>query len=145
MQHQVHGNNEQVRFIMDCDELDGHFHSEMEVLYVLSGRMTIIDNNQSVSLGAEDFIVFNPYEHHEMIRESGCHSLSLFVPVPLLSQAGMSPVSCCSKLQPQLADYFPLIRVKLAMLSIPIMIFVTQGNRLRLMYCQTWSCAWINC
>ena len=48
MQHQVHGNNEQVRFIMDCDELDGHFHSEMEVLYVLSGRMTIIDNNLHV-------------------------------------------------------------------------------------------------
>ena len=107
---------EEIRFETDCELSGSHFHSEMEILYVLTGRVTVIAGQTSISLKPEDLIVFNPFEHHELIREAGSHTVSGLFPVSLLTQSGIGEISCCSRLQRHLADYFPAIRAKLAML-----------------------------
>ena len=107
---------EQVRFEMDAGISAGHFHPETEILYVLSGQLTAVVGNTSISLGPEDLILFNPYEHHELIQEAGCHFISLFMPVPVTAGARIGMLQCCSRLSRYQQEYFPLIRVKLAML-----------------------------
>ena len=67
---------EEIRFESDCNTSIPHFHSELEILYVLSGRIAIIDSGYNYVLESEDFIVLNPYEHHEMYAEAGCRKYS---------------------------------------------------------------------
>lgn len=76
---------EEIRFEYDCDVSVPHFHNELEILYVLSGRMGVMLAGSNYLLKQEDFSVFNPFEIHEMYREAGCHTL------PLSSRS-----TCCS-------------------------------------------------
>ena len=57
MQHQVHGNNEQVRFIMDCDELD-------------AGQWTCADERK--------YQLAKRYQGYYLAGRGGCRLLSRF-------------------------------------------------------------------
>ncbi len=107
---------EEIRFIMDCDDTITHFHGELEIFYVLTGRCAVMAQNKNYVLCSEDFTVFNPYESHEMYREEGCHTVSAFITNDILQQAELNYVQCCSKLQPDKAEYLQMIRSNLAIL-----------------------------
>ncbi len=107
---------EEIRFETDCNTAIPHFHSEMEILYVLSGRIAIIGSGYNYVLEPEDFIVLNPYEHHELYAEAGCHTVSGYISPDLFQQSLLQRVACCSKDISCQADYAALIRVRLAML-----------------------------
>lgn len=107
---------EEIRFEPDCNTSIPHFHNEMEILYVLSGRIAIIGSGYNYVLEPEDFIVLNPYEHHELYAEAGCHTISGYISPDLFQQSMLGRVACCSKDVSCQADYTALIRVRLAML-----------------------------
>ncbi len=88
---------EEIRFEPDCNTSIPHFHSEMEILYVLSGRIAIIGSGYNYVLEPEDFIVLNPYEHHELYAEAGCHTISGYVSPDLFQQSRLGRVVCCSR------------------------------------------------
>lgn len=67
-------------------------------------------------LKAEDFIVLNPYEHHELYAEAGCHTISGYISPDIFRQAGLGRISCCSKSAREHTDYLDLLRTKLAIL-----------------------------
>lgn len=107
---------EEIRFESDCNTSIPHFHSELEILYVLSGRIAIIGSGYNYVLEPEDFIVLNPYEHHEMYAEAGCHTVSGYISPDILRQAELGQISCCTKSVPDQTDYPNLIRARFAML-----------------------------
>ncbi len=105
-----------IRFEEDCNTSIPHFHSEMEILYILTGRMAIIGSGYNYVLEAEDFIVLNPYEHHELYGEAGCHTISGYISSEIFRQSGLGRVVCCSRTMAEHADYPNLLRTRLAML-----------------------------
>ena len=107
---------EEIRFESDCNTSIPHFHSEMEILYVLSGRIAIIGSGYNYVLEPEDFIVLNPYEHHELYAEAGCHTISAYISPDLFQQSRLGRVACCSRDVSGKTDYAALIRARLAML-----------------------------
>ncbi|MGN0400521.1 MAG: helix-turn-helix domain-containing protein [Blautia sp.] len=106
----------EIRFELDCDTTSRHFHDEMEILYVLSGRVAVMMDDSNFVLGPEDMIVFNPFEHHELYRESGNHILSAFIPMYVLQQENIGNIQCCSYIQQEQVQYFRVLRTKLAIL-----------------------------
>lgn len=106
----------EIRFELDCNTSIPHFHSEMEILYVLSGRIAVIGSGYNYVLGPEDFIVLNPYEHHELYAETGCHTVSGYISPDIFQQAELGRISCCSRHTSGQMDYPDLIRVRLAIL-----------------------------
>lgn len=107
---------ENIRFELDCNISIPHVHNEMEILYILTGRMAIIGSGYNYVLSPEDFIVLNPYEHHEMYAEAGCHTISCYISPDIFRQADLGHISCCSKCNHEQKDYLSLIRIKLAIL-----------------------------
>lgn len=107
---------EDVRFELDCDVENTHFHDELEILYVLSGRIAVMLTGNNFVLGPEELVVFNPFEHHEHYREAGNHTLSLFVSSQILRDAKMGIIRCNSMIDQEQADYFILLRAKIAVL-----------------------------
>jgi xylan 1,4-beta-xylosidase len=67
-------------------------------------------------LQPEDFIVFNAMEYHEIYKEAGAHTLSMFLPVSLLQSCNIFNVQCCSSHESENADYMDMIRGKLAVI-----------------------------
>lgn len=106
----------ELSFKLDCDENTLHFHDEMEIMYVLSGRIAVMMSNTNFVLGPEDFIVFNPYEQHTLYREKGNHTLSLYISSSILQYSKMKLVRCCSSIRKDYTEYLRLIRIKLALL-----------------------------
>lgn len=106
----------ELRFELDCDTTLPHFHEELEIFYVLSGRCAVMTQKTNFLLSSEDFAVFNPYEHHEHYKEAGCHTLSAFISLPILQQAELGRVDCCSYKMPDKADHLRLIRANLALI-----------------------------
>lgn len=107
---------DEIRFEIDCDTSLTHFHETLEILYVLSGRISVIMAGNSITLNTEDFMVFNPYEHHDLYQEPGTHLLSVYISAQIIRMADIGLIRCCSQLHREQGDYFPLIRAKLAML-----------------------------
>lgn len=107
---------ETIRFEVDCDISEPHFHEELEMMYVLSGRVAVMNTGVNYVLGPEDFVVFNPFEYHEMYREEGNHTLSMFLPAELLRQTGVGYIRCCSCIQQEQTDYLYLLRSKMAVI-----------------------------
>jgi xylan 1,4-beta-xylosidase len=106
----------EIRFELDCDTDTLHILDEMEIMYVLSGRCAIMMAGHKFVMGPEDVVVFNPFELHEMYRESGSHTLSFYIPMSILEQAGLGSVGCCSSIQKEQEDYFRILRARLAAL-----------------------------
>lgn len=107
---------EEIRFEVDCEAEVTDFHSEMELLYVLSGRTAVMLSGTNFVLQPEDFIVFNSWEHHALYRENGAHTLSLYISSSYIVDNGIGKVMCCSHIDKELQEYFGLIRSKLALL-----------------------------
>ncbi|MCQ5384699.1 helix-turn-helix domain-containing protein [Hungatella hathewayi] len=107
---------EEIRFEVDCDISESHYHDEMEIMFVLSGRIAIMVFQRNFVLQPEDFIVFNPFEYHELYREAGCHTISMFISMSVLQQSRIGYIRCCSCIQQEHAEYLQLIRTKLAVL-----------------------------
>lgn len=103
-----------IRFETDCPGDTVHLHNEMELLYTLQGRCAVFSDHRNFVLKPEDFAVFNPFSSHQLYREEGAHTLSLFIPIHLLNQAGIGTVHCISPLQPEKQVNLDLIRVRLA-------------------------------
>lgn len=101
---------------LDADMKTPDFHEEMEIIYILSGRAGMILTGKNTLLKAEDFIVINSMEYYEIYKESGCHTISFFIPISLLQESGVGQVFCCSSLQPEQMEYLHLIRGKLAVI-----------------------------
>lgn len=106
----------EIRFETDSDASVPHIHEEMEILFVLSGRVAVMVDRVNFVLGPEDFVIFNSFEHHELYVASGSHTLSAYLSPDLLKQASLGNISCCSKLMPEKADYLRQIRIKLALI-----------------------------
>lgn len=107
---------DEIHFELDCDISTRHFHEELEIMYVLTGRIAVLVDGSNFILQAEEFIVFNPFEHHEVYQEMGNHILSVFIPIAILQQVGLGRVHCCSYLQQEQIDYFQLLRARLAIM-----------------------------
>ncbi len=103
-----------IRFETDCPGDTVHLHNEMELLYTLQGRCAVFSDHRNFVLKPEDFAVFNPFSSHQLYREEGAHTLSLYIPMSLLNQAGLGTVRCISPLQPEKQVNLDLIRVRLA-------------------------------
>ncbi len=104
-------------FETDCDknEKNGiHLHNQAELLFSLAGNCSVYTGKRSFVLSAEDFAVFNPFETHRQEREEGCHTLSLYIPIELLSDYGIGAINCVSSLQPEKKSTLDLIRTHLA-------------------------------
>lgn len=106
----------EIRFEVDCEAEVTDFHSEMEILYVLSGRTAVMVNGTNFVLQSEDFIVFNPWEHHALYRENGSHTLSLYILSSYISDNRIGQLRCCSHIDKEHQEYLGLIRSKLALL-----------------------------
>ncbi len=103
-------------FEIDCDMTVSHLHDYMEILYVMSGRIGVMQANKNELIREGEFMVFNPFEHHEQYRESGAHTVSLYISYSLLKKLDMPRVSCCSAQHKELDEYYNLIRGKLALI-----------------------------
>ncbi len=77
---------DEIRFEFDCDTSVPHFHGELEILYVLTGRCAVMTAKNNYLLSSEDFAVYNPYEHHEIYREAGAHTVSAYISLPIYSR-----------------------------------------------------------
>ncbi len=106
----------EIRFETDCPQEGIHLHEELEVLYALTGRVGVTVGGWHFVLEPEGVAVFNPFEPHELNKEPGGHTLSLYVPIGPLKQAGLGRVACCSALHPEKAVYLEFLREKLATL-----------------------------
>ena len=100
----------QIRFETDCPGDTIHLHNEMELFYTQQGRCAVFADQQNYVLKPEDFAVFNPFSSHQLYREEGAHTLSLYIPIHLLNQAGVGTVHCISPLQPEKQVNLGLIR-----------------------------------
>lgn len=108
---------EELYFELDCEISAPHFHEELEILYVLSGRIATMSSDSNFVLGTEDFIVFNSYEYHEIYRDTDSHVISAYIPVSFLRQADLGRIFCCSRFQsPQNRSVFLSLRSQLALL-----------------------------
>lgn len=107
---------EEIRFETDCDISAIHFHDELELFYVLSGRAGIMLTGSNYMLEQEGFIVFNPFQNHEIYREAGCHTLSAYIPFSLVQYCGLGKVACCSAVQQDQVPYLEMIRARLAVI-----------------------------
>jgi xylan 1,4-beta-xylosidase len=105
-----------VRFELDCDMSSIHFHDEMEIMYVLSGRVAVMMNGSNFVLSSEDLVVFNPYEYHEHYKEPGSHILSMFVSPDILYDVKMGDIKCNSRINLEQEDYLTLLKSKIAIL-----------------------------
>jgi xylan 1,4-beta-xylosidase len=105
-----------IRFEVDCDMSSIHFHDEMEIMYVLSGRIAVMMKGSNYVLSSEDMVVFNCFEYHEHYKEPGCHVLSMFISPDVLQDAQMGDIRCNSRINLEQADYFKLLRTKLAII-----------------------------
>ena len=105
---------ENIRFETDCMEDGIHQHKEMEILFVLQGRCAVFMNNKNFILKPEDFVVFNPFESHQLYREDGSHTLSFYISMEFLTETGTKSVSCVSVLQPEKKASSDLLRMRLA-------------------------------
>lgn len=103
-----------IRFETDCPGDTIHLHDEMELLYTLQGRCAVFADDKNFVLGKEDFAVFNPFSSHQLYREEGAHTLSLYIPIQLLNQAEIGTIYCISPLQPEKQASLALLRVRLA-------------------------------
>ena len=104
----------QIHFETDCQNDTIHLHHEMELLYMLQGRCAVFFDHRNFVLKPEDLVVFHPFSSHQLYREEGAHTLSLYIPIHLLNQAGINTVRCISPLQPEKQVSLDLIRVRLA-------------------------------
>lgn len=106
----------EIRFELDCDLGTPHFHEEVEILYVLSGRVAVMTEGENFVMGPEALVVFNSFQHHELYREAGSHTLSVYISLEVMLQAQVGSVRCISNLQPEQEEWFGLLRVKLALI-----------------------------
>ena len=106
----------EIRFEYDCEMSLPHFHDELEILYVLSGRTGVMLDGKNYLIKQEEFSVFNPFERHEIFREAGSHTLSAYIPVYLLQYCEVGPVRCCSTISRGQDAYLELFRARLAMI-----------------------------
>jgi xylan 1,4-beta-xylosidase len=106
----------EVRFSLDADTQQMQVREEMEILYVLTGRVGVMLPGRNFLLRPEDFIVFNSMEYHEIYKEPGAHTLSVYLPVYLLQMCHITNIQCCSAHQPEKAEYLDMIRGKLAVI-----------------------------
>lgn len=107
---------EEIRFELDCNASIPHFHDEIEILFVLSGRLAVMINGTNFVMKEEDIIVFDIFEYHEIYREAGGHTLSAFIQQSLVHQAKIGKIKCCSCIQPERDDYFRLLKARLAIM-----------------------------
>lgn len=119
---------EEIRFETDCMQDEIHLHEELEVLYALTGRVSVTAGDWHFVLEPEGVLALNPFEPHQLIREAGGHTLSLYVPIGILEQAELGRIACCSALQPEKAVYMEILRDKLAALFLECQ--NPSGNRL---------------
>ena len=70
---------DEIRFELDCDASIPHFPDELEILFVLSGRLNVMINGTNFVMKEEDIIVFDMFEYHEIYRETGGHTISDFI------------------------------------------------------------------
>ncbi|WP_029324412.1 GH39 family glycosyl hydrolase [Butyrivibrio sp. AE3004] len=103
-----------VKYKYDHYEEGVQIHEDMEILYILSGRMAVFNDERNFVLGTEDFIVINPFERHEMYRDKGCHAFSLFIPLDILISYNVGQIGCCSTISGKNVSYYPAIRKHLA-------------------------------
>ena len=103
-----------IRFETDCPGDTIHLHDKMELLYTLQGRCAVFADGKNFVLKQEDFAVFNPFSSHQLYLEEGAHTLSLYIPVELLSQTDIGTIYCISPLQPEKQVSLDLIRIRLA-------------------------------
>lgn len=56
-------------------ENENHFHSELELVFLLRGTMTYLSGNNRYKLRTKDFIFANPYENHTIrtVSDDGCY------------------------------------------------------------------------
>lgn len=101
-------------FETDCNTSEIHLHKDMEVLYVLQGRCAVFLEGKNFVLKPEDFAVFNPFESHQLYREEGAHTLSLYIPVEILTKFRIGTIECISPLQPDKEVNHDQIRMRLA-------------------------------
>lgn len=72
-----------LRFVLnDTQNTYLHIHPDVELLYVLSGELTV-SAQETYSLGAEDFILLPPYQLHHVAAD-GAQVLSLYLSGQLL-------------------------------------------------------------
>lgn len=107
---------EEIRFELDDDKSVPHIHGEMEMMFVLSGRVAVMTYPRNFVLESEGLAVFNAFQHHEIYCPSGSHTLSCYISPEIITRAGISSVWCCSTLQPELAEYFNALKEKLAII-----------------------------
>ena len=105
-----------IRFETDCNDTKACFHHEMEIIFVLAGRMAAFIQDRYFTLETDDILVINPFEMHETRRESGGHTISLFISSEILQQTETGNISCCSVLQQDKKVYLDILRTRLASL-----------------------------
>lgn len=106
----------EIRFELDGDTSMPHIHEELEIVFVLSGRVAVMTNSHNFILESEGITIFNRFQHHEIYLPTGSHMLSCYIPSDMITQAELSHVWCCSTLQPEQSEYFNMLKGKLAVI-----------------------------
>lgn len=91
-----------------------HWHEEMEMLYVLNGRMEVRFDKRSFLMTAEDVLVVNAGVVHEVIPEN-CAVLALSLPIEKF--INVSQNKCfyrCNSADPESSSSFEMMRFLLA-------------------------------
>lgn len=117
MQIIYHNNNLKAWMEQDRQPIGIHLHEDMEILYVLSGRMAIFKGDKNFVLHGEDFLLLNSFERHELYIEKGCHLLSFYFSTDLLKLAEFCDVDLVSPLQLLKKDAIQQMRTMLASLA----------------------------
>jgi len=53
-----------------------HFHSEAQLIYMISGRAKITNGMETLNMEPGDFVLFEPHEEHYVI--TGNHDIKVF-------------------------------------------------------------------
>lgn len=67
-------------FMVDLDYRTPHIHKDLEICFLLEGRVGVICGEQELMVDKDDFFVLNPFQPHELRAQGHARILSLQVP-----------------------------------------------------------------
>lgn len=92
---------------LNLGEIQGHWHSELEILFVLIGKIAVVVNDRRYILNEEDIIVINKNTIHSLSSQEGCIALSLKLNTQIIPDDSIY-FDCNSSLDSNKGNYYTL-------------------------------------
>lgn len=92
---------------LNLGEQQGHWHNELEILFVLMGKVTLVVNDQRTTLNSEDIVVINKNTIHSLNSDTGSVVLSLQLNLQQINDENLT-FECNSAVDTNKNNYYTL-------------------------------------